>query len=61
MELKERLTVMKTKDDIESKRHKEKIELANLRFELSSKLLSKRDSFARDRHKEKMEVIDAKV
>lgn len=61
MELKESLKLISAKDTIEEKRHKEKVELAKLKFELATKLIDKRAKFSEERHKERMEIITARL
>ena len=48
---------LKLKDQFYGKRHGEKKEIANLRFELALKLLNHRDVFAEKRHGERLELL----
>ena len=64
------LELLRLKDAIANKRHKEKLEFANtrysqgkdlslLRFELATKMLKDRDGFAKQRHSERINLIYA--
>lgn len=54
-------TELRTATSIRSKfakdRHKEKVELCNLRFGQAIKLIGRRDKYAKDRHAERVDLM----